>query len=26
MMSGEYFLSDKAKQNIENEKKRAVKE
>ena len=26
MMTGEYFLSDKAKENIEREKKRADKE
>ncbi len=26
MMTGEYFLSEKAKDNIEKEKKRAVKE
>ena len=26
MMTGEYFLSDKAKENIEREKKRAEKE
>ncbi|CDW83938.1 ribosomal rna assembly protein mis3 [Stylonychia lemnae] len=26
MLSGEYFLSEKAKQNVENEKKRVVKE